>query len=66
MGKRIEDYKHINSGRLNNPDVGLVNSTNDSDSSKRSMIWLVQMVSSELQKDIKWIDLQNLVKREWF
>jgi len=26
----------------------------------------VQMVSSELQKDIKWIDLQNLVKREWF
>lgn len=35
MGKRIEDYKHINSGRLNNPDVGLVNSTNDSDNSKK-------------------------------
>jgi len=35
MGKRIEDYKHINSGRLNNPDVGLVNSTYDSDNSKK-------------------------------
>ena len=35
MGKRIEDYKHINSGGLNNPDVGLVNSTNDSYNSKK-------------------------------
>jgi len=63
MGKRIEDYKHNNSGRLNNPDVGLVNSTNDSDSSKRSMIWQVQMVSSELQIDIKKDRLTELCEK---
>lgn len=45
MGKRIEDYKHINSGRLNNPDVGLVNSTNDSDSSKKRYLFEHTLIS---------------------
>ena len=45
MGKRIEDYKHINSGGLNNPDVGLVNSTNDSDSSKKRYLFEHTLIS---------------------
>lgn len=34
MGRRIEDYEHKDNKKLNNPDVGLVNASNDSNNKK--------------------------------
>ncbi|OQB75514.1 MAG: Modification methylase DpnIIB [bacterium ADurb.Bin132] len=60
MGKRIEDYKHINSGRLNNPDVGLVNSTNDSDCSKKKYSFDPH-IDPELQFDSSRAEVEKLL-----
>lgn len=60
MGKRIEDYKHINSGRLNNPDVGLVNSTNDSDCSKKKYSFDPH-IDPELQFDSSRAEIEKLL-----
>ncbi|OQB75344.1 MAG: Modification methylase DpnIIB [bacterium ADurb.Bin132] len=60
MGKRIEDYKHNNSGRLNNPDVGLVNSTNDSDSSKKRYLFDPH-IDPELQFDSSRAEVEKLL-----
>jgi adenine-specific DNA-methyltransferase len=61
MGKKIEDYDHKNHERLNNPDVGLVNADNDSQT-KSFKYKFDPHLDPELQFDVTRAEVEKLIQ----
>lgn len=60
MGRRIEDYEH-GKKKLNNPDVGLVNASNDSNN-KRKMYQFDPHLDPELNFSVNRREIEKILQ----
>lgn len=60
MGRRIEDYEH-GKKKLNNPDVGLVNASNDSNN-KRKMYQFDPHLDPELNFSVNRREIEKMLQ----